>query len=216
MENAINLDWSEFSQSKLKGLLKKDLYHVTRRLARLGITIDGHVVVVGEGKNGKGEEGRIAWVLKYLGIKNVQFANIDSFKAKLTREPNKPSNVPVWRPNVYHAIYTSKSSLKRSLKKENVTLLDVRSGKEYLKGHIKSYGRSQTLNVNWKEFFNNSGYVNKDIGRRLSLVGVKKNKKIVVISNQGVRSSSVVVALRQLGFKKVSNYSGGMKDWNRR
>ena len=45
-------------------------------LARAGIAPDSSVVVLGRGLQGEGEEGRIAWMLAYLGVPNIQFANI--------------------------------------------------------------------------------------------------------------------------------------------
>jgi len=48
---------------------------VLRKLRELTITNDSHVVVYADGARSKGREGRIAWMLLYLGAKNVSILN---------------------------------------------------------------------------------------------------------------------------------------------
>ena len=48
---------------------------VERKLRELAITNDSHIVVYADGARSKGREGRIAWMLLYLGAKNVSILN---------------------------------------------------------------------------------------------------------------------------------------------
>jgi thiosulfate/3-mercaptopyruvate sulfurtransferase len=82
---AINLQWDDFSQAEpsQKGVLQSDLFSVARRLARLGISPESKVIVVGRGLHGIGEEGRIAWMLAYLGVSRVSMIDIQAVKGKL-------------------------------------------------------------------------------------------------------------------------------------
>ncbi len=81
INGSINLRWEEFTQrdEELRGVFERDLYFHSRRLARYGINPETPVTIVGRGLQGGGEEGRLAWTLKYMGIKNVRFLHIDAF-----------------------------------------------------------------------------------------------------------------------------------------
>src|SRR5690349_21817188 len=70
---AINVRWEDFSQSnpQSRGLLDNDLFSLARRLSLVGIDPDTKVIVLGKGPQGTGEEGRVAWTLKVLGVKDV-------------------------------------------------------------------------------------------------------------------------------------------------
>jgi thiosulfate/3-mercaptopyruvate sulfurtransferase len=65
--------------------------------------------------------------------------------------------------------------------------------------------------VPWVEFFDEQGHVNSSIEKRLVSVGIRKDQKIYVLSNQGVRSAWITLMLRNLGFTKASNFAGGYK-----
>jgi len=51
------------------------------------------------------EEGRVAWMLAYLGVKQVSFVDIASLKARMintTQEQNK--SAPIWKPKTVDSI----------------------------------------------------------------------------------------------------------------
>ena len=83
---SFNLQWSEFSESQpaQHGILQADRFAIARRLARFGVDPTANVVVVGKGFSGAGEEGRMAWMLAYLGVTDLRFANLAAFKGHLT------------------------------------------------------------------------------------------------------------------------------------
>src|SRR6476659_7528071 len=68
----------------------------------MGIGPDTPVLVIGKGLSSDGEEGRVAWTLAYLGVKNVQFSEMESLKFRLTNsvEQNPPAGVPPWKPEL--------------------------------------------------------------------------------------------------------------------
>lgn len=83
-----NINWVDFSERepRSRGWPQKDAFASARRLARMGISPASKVVVFGFGPNGQGEEGRVAWLLAYLGVENVQFARFGSVKSRITTE----------------------------------------------------------------------------------------------------------------------------------
>lgn len=123
LPGSINMSWQEFTETNLKhkGLLVKDLFSKARRLARLGISPESHVVVIGDGKSGHGEEGRLAWTLKYLGVKNVEFVGKDYFDqarwigSHVVEAPRAAQ--PMWKPNLDSTLVVEISEIKKYIVK---------------------------------------------------------------------------------------------------
>lgn len=113
---SVNLQWSDFTEPEpaQKGVVQNDVFAIARRLARAGISPSSQVVIVGRGKNGDGEEGRLAWMFSLLGISRVQFADIDSFKVRLTNnvEANPPAQVPIWKPETIDSLNVPRAELQ--------------------------------------------------------------------------------------------------------
>jgi thiosulfate/3-mercaptopyruvate sulfurtransferase len=140
LNGAINLRSEDFTQRETPflGLLELDLFQLTRYLGRIGIGPNTPVVVVGRGPQGAGEEGRVAWTLKYLGVKDVKFASIDHFSLPLTSAEAPPkASVTIWKPEVDESLQISKDDFVAEMKKPRTTadapvIIDVRSSEEYL------------------------------------------------------------------------------------
>lgn len=95
------LDWRDFTRrvAPRPNALEGDLFFHTRRLARMGIAPETKVLVLGRGMEGDGEEGRLAWTLRYLGVARVDFQNVEDYRAQMqTHESPAPKEMPVWRP----------------------------------------------------------------------------------------------------------------------
>ena len=108
---AINIQWTEFTQQEpsTRGVLLRDRFDLTRRLARIGISPTSEVLVVGNGTQGKGEEGRIAWTLAYLGVEKVKSAPMAYFKGHLTNsESPPPQPVNLWKPNTDESLLVTR------------------------------------------------------------------------------------------------------------
>lgn len=232
---SVSLQWADFTepQPNQKGIVQNDVFAAARRLARAGIGPTTPVVVVGRGKNGDGEEGRIAWMLAYLGVKKVQFADLESFKVRMTNavEADALPAAPVWKPEVVESLNVTRAEVQFALnKKATVTpqaftagsapvlykILDVRAGKDYL-GHVglgaaAPIPNMDAINIPWQEFFTKDLRPDAAIKQKLIAVGVKPDQRIIVLDQTGVSSAAVTMALRGLGFTRVGNYSGGLVD----
>ncbi len=229
LPKAINFSWEEFTESRKawKGRLVKDLFNRTRRLARLGIGPDSSVVVIGEGKAGRGEEGRLAWTLNYLGVKDVHFASKDFFDQTKWVHGGKPEaplpSVPMWKPNLNSNIIVDPSELRR-LKEMNAgsngrtLVFDVRGPSEFLKGHTLEVGPNiKVLNIEWKEFVDEQGRPNHEVVKKIKQLGIKEEFRIIVVSESGVESGAVVHALNDMGFPKAAHFPGGFREiWSQK
>src|SRR5687768_17060785 len=70
---AVRVSWLSYRDGRfLVGRLPRDLAATARRLAALGVDSSRPVVVYGAASEGWGEEGRVAWMLHYLGHPDVR------------------------------------------------------------------------------------------------------------------------------------------------
>jgi 3-mercaptopyruvate sulfurtransferase SseA len=143
-----HVNWVDYSEPEptQRGWLQRDLFAAARRLARLGVGPDTPIVVLGLGREGQGEEGRVAWMLAYLGVKDVRFGRFDSVKARLTTSPPagfgdvpggtpleaegdaefrkslRPTEppaqeVPIWKPQVVEDLLVADQEFREAMKK---------------------------------------------------------------------------------------------------
>lgn len=101
--------------------------------------------------------------------------------------------------------------VRGALSDSGCIILDSRTNDEYLYGHIPG-----SVNIDSKELFNAdqtfkpASYLNALFERK----NIKKENKIIVYSNSGVRSSLVWFTLTELlGFPNVKNYDGSYNEW---
>lgn len=219
---AINVRWEDFSQqsARSRGLLQSDLFSLARRLSLVGVNPETPVVVLGKGSQGGGEEGRIAWTLKVLGVKSVYTLLHTSYREmnlNANRDVPPVQNKPYWKPVVAEELTVDLKSFKAEVTQADkaVVVLDVRSAQEFALRNISGSKsvKASVVNMEWREFFGEKGLPVKTVERALYEKGISKDTKVLVISNHGVRSGAVVYALNYLGFKKVSNFAGGYEQW---
>lgn len=234
---AINVRWEDFSrpEAKARGLLQSDLFALARRLSLIGIDPETKVVVLGKGQEGHGEEGRVAWTLKVLGVQQVYTLLHTAYRQLNPKEiPAPVKNKPYWKPQVaqdlivdlaeFKAYATGKVD-KTSFRPrygfkpieavENLVILDVRSAQEFAQRNLSQFPgvKAKVVSLEWQELFDAANLPSKKAAEILAAKGVLKNNIIFVISNHGVRSGAATYALQYLGFGRVSNFSGGYGQW---
>jgi thiosulfate/3-mercaptopyruvate sulfurtransferase len=174
---------------------------------------------VGRGLQGGGEEGRVAWTLRYLGVQNVKFASIDYFSMPLTAAEAPPkAPAVIWKPEINEDLQISRSEFVHEMMSPRMdtnatVIVDVRPAEEYL-GKVSSKSVKPppdigAINIPWTEFFARNGTVNDSIKTKLQSLGITENRKILLIANKGIESAAVTLALRDLGYSKARNFSGG-------
>jgi thiosulfate/3-mercaptopyruvate sulfurtransferase len=220
---AINLQWQDFAQpnSGLPGRVPSDLTPLAQRLALFGISPTSKVIVMGNGRAGLGEEGRVAWSLVQMGIKNVQLIHVDYFRSGLTNaEPSPRANAKPWLPLPNKFMVADRKEVLNIATAKHVEgeparehLLDVRSRKEYFlkagvgQGYV--FPELRALHIPWEEFYTTDGRPNPQIRSQLQGLGWQQGDRIVVVSQKGVRSGAAAFSLMSMGFTNVANYTGG-------
>lgn len=234
---SILVEWKDFSMQlpQAEGVLDLDPLNITRRLALWGISPDSNVIVLGKQQDPKA--GRVAWMLKEMGIENVKTFHFDLFKREvfgLNEAP--PVNKDIWMPVVdtrseikfdefqriiypfnYQFKFFTLSRLDEKaglrvgrFKNSKIHFIDVRSAKEYSEESLKTWDGGFPLeNIPWERFFTNEGIVNFEFKKDLTSKGILENDVIILVSNHGVRSGAVTYALREMGYTESKNFSGG-------
>lgn len=119
IKQAQRLDWRDFTRrlAPRPNSLEGDLFFHSRRLARMGISPDSKVLVLGRGSEGDGEEGRLAWTLRYLGVTRTDFQNAADFRpAMQLGEIPPPKEAPVWKPEVNETLLETRAKFTERVK----------------------------------------------------------------------------------------------------
>jgi thiosulfate/3-mercaptopyruvate sulfurtransferase len=222
-KNSIALVWQDLSQPDLptKGRLIDDDAALTKKLQGLGLAKDTPVVVLGDPANGWGEDGRIAWTLKTLGLNKVVIVDggLPALK-KLGALSIKPLKIPgdfvVARTNKWEV---RKEELRDRIAQKNTVIFDVREQREY-EGKTP-YGESRGGHVPgakglwYKDLIAKDGQLlpRAEIEKVLASKGVTKDSEIVSYCTGGIRSGWFTTLLNDLGYK-AKNYAGSMWEWS--
>ena len=224
---AVAATWHDFSDptSGIKGLLDPNLARLENKLGALGITLERQVVVYSNPFDNWGDEGRMYWMLSYLGHPNVRVLDGGWIKwsAEMRRFECGPANP---RPGVFKAqinpsLITAKAEVRPLIDGPHpqTVLADARSPEEYSGsiqhgiargGHIPS-----ALNVPWNQFFNPDGTVKpvEQIRAILEKEGLTQEKEVICYCTGGVRSAWLYFILRLVGYGRVKNYPGSWWEW---
>lgn len=226
---AVHTTWHEFSDpnAAAKGLLDPDVGRLETKIRALGISDDSEVVIYSNPFDNWGDEGRMYWMLEYLGHRNLRI--LDGGWVKWVDE-KRPYEHGVAAPKAGHfkatpnpELIVMKDELKRIVKspQPEVTIVDARSLEEYAgrempgiprPGHVPS-----AVNVPWNLFLNGDATV-KDRDGILAILqerGVEPNQPVICYCTGGVRSSWLYVVLKLAGYQRVRNYPGSWWEWSR-
>ena len=226
---AVHTTWHDYSDPKAvaKGLLDPDMKRMESKIRGLGINHDSQVVIYSNPFDNWGDEGRMFWMLEYLGHKNLRILDGGWVKWVEERRPfehgrvsPKPGNFTV---QVVDRVAITKDDLKGIVKQPhpNTIIIDARSLEEYLgkdmtgiprAGHVPS-----AIHVAWNGFLNKNATV-KDltmIQSSLEDKGLQPNQTVICYCTGGVRSAWLYFILKLAGYQNVRNYPGSWWEWSR-
>lgn len=213
LPGAARVRWQDFAEptTPRRGYLLPDHAEVCRRLAALGVRPDRPAVVVGGGINGWGEEGRVAWMLAYLGVNDVRPVSTEEWDRTRSRFRPTRDAAPEWVPSL-------DESLRRDVRTAppGAVVFDARGRDEYLgaarHGEARGGRVPGALHLAWDRFIDpvTGSYDSNALRRHLSDLGVSRDAIIVCYCTGGVRSAYLAVRLRQAGFRRAANDDGGM------
>jgi len=190
--NALWIDAREFSLRRRHGDdLEKQASKLARRLALMGVTPFSHVVVVGYGDKGRGEEGVVALTLLTLGVERVQMGNFSDFKSlATTKAGTKHPNQRYWEPRVV-------SSVICPLHDSGGVNFVIDVGPTFQ----TSANKLAHLSKDWKDFINKQDFSpNHRVKEQLRSEKIGESTRFMV---RGAQAPTVVFALLQMGYTSV-------------
>ena len=226
---AVHTTWHEYSDPNAvaKGLIDPDMKRMEAKMRALGINHDSQVVIYSNPFDNWGDEGRMFWMLEYLGHKNLRILDGGWVKWVEERRPfehgrvsPKPGNFAV---QAVGRVAITKDELKGIVKQPHpdTIIVDARSLEEYLgkdmtgiprAGHIPS-----AIHLAWNGFLNKNATV-KDLGTIQSTLddkGLRPNQNVICYCTGGVRSAWLYFILKLAGYQHVRNYPGSWWEWSR-
>jgi len=226
---AVHATWHEFSDPKAvaKGLLDPDMSMLERKIRALGVNHDSDIVIYSNPFDNWGDEGRMFWMLQYLGLTNLKILDGGWVKWVAEERPYEHGTVSP-KPGDFHEssvpeLIMVKDELKQLVKRSHPETLiaDARSleeyaGKEVLgiprPGHIPS-----AMSVPWNIFLKSDATLKDfdEIKASLRERGLDETKEVVCYCTGGVRSAWLYFVLKVVGYQKVRNYPGSWWEWSR-
>jgi len=214
VKDAVNVDILTLCKDgEPKGILKSPA-DIAKILGSKGIGMNKKVIIYDNGKNINA--GRLYWILKYLGYKDVKIMNGHMKAWRAARKPvtkiaTKKPEVAV-TPVVNKKIYISYADLKAKLKNPKVVVVDVQSAKEYGEGHIPG-----SINFEYKKIINEEPGTLKSaeaMASSLKAAGITSDKEIILYCATSARAGVVYMALTSiLNYPNVKIYDGGWNEW---
>jgi|TARA_B100001971_G_C18191740_1_gene539059 thiosulfate/3-mercaptopyruvate sulfurtransferase len=231
---AVQTEWRDFSDpdSDIKGLLDPQTSCLEEKLSALGIGNENRVVVYTDPFDSWGSDGRIYWMLSYLGHQNVQV--LDGGWVKWKREGRKTEigfanpDSSAFKASVRPELIVLKDEMKTLVgsRAEGTCLkshvvIDARSSKEYngavgpgipRGGHVPL-----AINIPWDQFFNEDASIKsrEELQRVFRENTLTEDQEIICYCTGGVRSAWLLTVFQFAGYSKVRNYTGSWWEWSR-
>lgn len=226
---AVHTTWHEYSDpnAAAKGLLNPDTAAIEAKIQALGINPDSEVVIYSNPFDNWGDEGRMFWMLEYLGHANLKI--LDGGWVKWVKEQRRYEHGTVSpKPGTFKArlnpdVAITKDELKAIVRRPHpeTIIADARSLEEYAGKEVSGIPRPghipTAVSVPWNLFLNPDGTM-KDldvVGKLLDEKGLHPSHDVVCYCTGGVRSAWLYVVLKLAGYSKLRNYAGSWWEWSR-
>ena len=234
---SIHMSWLRHRDGRGRtGKLTSDIAALRADLAAHGIDETRQVVVYGDGANGWGEEGRIAWMLRYLGVERVRVLDggVGAWRRAGGRITHRLSShagqghsdarhthQPLWSARLRSDLRASVDDVQQAVDDaaKRVQLVDTRSMAEW-NGSRRYWpervGRIPgAMHLEWKSLLADDGLLDRSAAAlsRLARAGLTPERPVIAYCVGGVRSAHTCIALRALGFSDVRNYDGSWYEW---
>jgi thiosulfate/3-mercaptopyruvate sulfurtransferase len=226
---AVHATWHEFSDpdAVAKGLIDPDVRRLQEKIRALGISDDSDVVIYSNPFDNWGDEGRMYWMLEYLGHPRLRILDGGWVKWVAERRPYEHGETRV-KPGTFTAaprpdLIVMKDELKRVVKRPHpeTVIADARSLEEYLGKEVQGIPRPghipSAVSIPWNQFLNPDATV-KDVQAIKTILddkGLHESHEVVCYCTGGVRSAWLYVVLKLAGYGKVRNYPGSWWEWSR-
>lgn len=205
-------------QGPARGRIRPDLRALADALAALGVDNDRPTLVYGAAGKGWGEEGHAAWLLAFLGHRDIALLDGGFPAWRAAGRPVVTATAAARRgrfdPRPRPELRATREEFARALQ-----VVDVRTAVEF--AGATPYGEPRgghvpgAKHLDWRALLDENGRVRPSgqITRVLANAGIDPSQEIVTYCTAGVRSAFAAVVLIARGLPRVRNYDGSMAEW---
>lgn len=191
-------------------------------LSTMGITPEKEIILFSDGKDGWGDDGRVAWELIAVGFERIKIADrgFSALEAagvptQKSAEPVTPAEVTVSTLDETHLINTD--DLVDIY--DTVKTVDVRADEEYdgevLYGEKKGGHLPGAIHIRFTDLFDDNNVLksNEELTAMFEAAGLSKEDTIVTYCTAGIRSAYMQLILEMCGFENSINYDESYYRW---
>ncbi|MBN2681781.1 MAG: sulfurtransferase [Bacteroidales bacterium] len=213
VNGAINLDVETLcDKTPYEGKLK-DKASLASILGKHGITADKTIVVYCKtGVNA----GRLYWILKYMGCKDVKMLDgqMDgwfSARKPITKVAKTPT-AATFTPAVKSSILVDKAYVQSKLSASGTIIVDTRKKADYDAGHI-----GNAINVCYEGFLTGTKIkANAALTTLFETAGVTKDKEVILYCKTSTSAGLAYFILTSLlNYTNVKVYDGAYSEWSK-
>lgn len=223
VKGAVNIDHNTlYKEEGVKSMLKTPA-EIAAILGEKGINENSKVVIYDSGSCKA--SGRLYWILKYVGAKDVNLldGHIKSWMKARKPVTSKPTEVSpaTFTPTVDASLYASMDYVKANRENPDILLVDVRTTEEFegknedenltRKGHIPG-----AIHFQFDLVFDEDGAMKSkdEIAASLNEAGITADKEIVLYCATSVRAGIVFAALKDImEYPNVKIFDGAFYEW---
>jgi thiosulfate/3-mercaptopyruvate sulfurtransferase len=202
----------------------KAFMHMIHHVLELRGVSETKEVVFYEANSGM-RAARGVWFLEFYGHPNVKmldggFQAWRAARAPLTTDATPPM-AAAFNITERRDVLATADDVLRSLRKNDIAILDTRSVGEYRGTHVRAARGGAipgAIHIEWTDNIAPDGRFKSDVELKAMYekAGITPDKEVISYCQGGYRAAHSYVALRLLGFPKVRNYIGSWKEWGDR
>jgi thiosulfate/3-mercaptopyruvate sulfurtransferase len=212
IKGAINIDVTTLcNNSPIEGIMK-DKSSIASILGANGITATKTIVLYCE--TGV-RAGRLYWILKYMGAKDVRILDgqMDAWFAgrkPITKAATTATSV-TFTPTINSSIKVDKAYVKSKLNAGGTIIVDTRKKEEYDAGHI-----GNAVLVCHEDLLTGKTLKSNDVLAKIfTSAGVTKDKEVILYCKTSTTAGLAYFVLTSLlGYSNVKIYDGAYLEWS--
>jgi thiosulfate/3-mercaptopyruvate sulfurtransferase len=203
--------------------LKSFLWIIEHLLATRGVSFERPVVLY-ESQSGM-LAARAFWFLEYFGHGHVRVLNggtraWTAAGLPLTTESDAPV-ATTWTGTRRGEVLATWKDLHDKLGKPDVAVLDTRTDGEYCGTTVRSARGGAVpgaVHIEWTRNLAPDGTFKPpaELRAMYEAAGITPDKEVIAYCQGGYRAANAYLALRLLGYPRVSNYLGSWREWGDR
>jgi len=222
IKGSVNIPPADLVNNEPIKYMNKSTAEIAKILGDKGVSESNEIILYDNGTSKY--SGRMYWVLKYMGAKNVKILNgeLEAWKAgrkPITKTPTKLA-ATTFTPNVQPQYIVKMDEVMKATNGGNYVIIDARTTEEYSgtdeettlrRGHIPG-----AVNIDYKTLLDAKGKLKSKeaLAEIYTAKGVTPDKTVIVYCATSVRAGIEFMALSSvLEYPNVKLYDGAFTEW---